>query len=87
MFMFDSRTRFHFDGSIGLCGTRIKLKNKGSIHMATCYFTFYKDITLTKIAHFSKRHYHLSFCGVKVSGDSVARYSQVCSSAMLLLLM
>lgn len=55
--------------------------------MATCYFTFYKDITLTKIAHFSKRHYHLSFCGVKVSGDSVARYSQVCSSAMLLLLM
>jgi len=39
-----------------------------------------------KIAYFSKWHYHLSFCGLKVSGASVAPYSQVFTFAMLLLL-
>ena len=40
-----------------------------------------------KTVYFSKRHYHVSFCGLKVSGASVAPYSQVFTSAMLLLLL
>lgn len=40
-----------------------------------------------KIAYFSKQHYCVSFCGLKVSGASVSPYPQVFTSTMLLLLM
>jgi hypothetical protein len=80
-------TRFHIDGSIGLCGTIIRLENRGNMHKATVLSYLLQKYYINENCIFFKQNYFPSFCGLKVSGTSVAPCSQVLTFAMLLLLM
>ena len=51
-----------------------------------CHVTFYKNITLTKAAHFLKLYYSTPFQDPMISVANIAPVSQVCVSTMLLLL-
>jgi hypothetical protein len=54
------------------------------IRQRCCYFTFYKNITLTTAKYFTKIYYYISVPRPKVCGGSAATTLQLRASAMLL---
>lgn len=62
----------------------LKAKHK-FIWPPSCYFTFYENITLTKISYFSSMYYNILFQDTSLNDGNITPISKIHVSTILLL--